>query len=305
MVELADSEMALFDMDVAVAAASRDVIEAVGPDAADYLHGQLSQDVTGLTIGSSAMTLLLQPQGKIDAWMRLSRTGDNSFWLDVEPGFGQLALDRLLRFKLRVDAELTLSTRPITAVRGPRAAEGPARLGIDPPEDAIVLNALWPGVEGFDVFAPIGSWIGPSVPEVSADALDSLRIRSGIPAMGSELDASTIPAAAGIVDASVDFTKGCYVGQELVARIDSRGSNTPSRLCGLRSQTVIDLRIGTPVVVDDQEVGTVTSVAAAAIDGSTIGLLYLKRSVAVPASATSRDGRGEIVGVDLVGLPFG
>lgn len=293
----------MFDSEVAAVASTRDVIVATGPDAAAYLHGQLSQDVHGLEIGSSAMTLLLQPQGKVDAWMRLSRIGPATFWLDVERGFGSVALERLQRFKLRVDCELTLSTQDITALRGPETGNGIAGLGLEIPPGTVVLDALWPGVDGFDVFAPIGPWLGDKVARASLDALDALRIRLGIPAMGSELDESTIPAAAGIVEASVDFTKGCYVGQELVARIDSRGNNTPTRLCGVVSTDARALAVGSPVIVDEATVGTLTSVATTSVEGSTVGLMFLKRAVALPSAASATDVDGSPAAVDLVELP--
>lgn len=293
-----------FNVSAAATAMRRDVIDVSGADAAEYLNGQLSQDVLGLAVEASAMTLLLQPQGKVEAWMRMTRLAANRFWLDVEAGFGEAALERLLRFKLRVDAELTVSTFEVTAVRGPGAAQGPSGLGIEVPEGAVVLDALWPGVDGFDVFAPIGSWLGDRVPEVPLGALEALRIRLGIPAMGHELDGSTIPAAAGIVEGSVDFTKGCFVGQELVARIDSRGSNTPTRLCGVRLTDNADLAVGAPIVLGEKEVGRLTSIAAVANGSGAAGLSYIKRAVDIPAKAKVIDRAGNSVDVELVELPF-
>lgn len=293
-----------FDVSAAATATRRDVIEIEGGDAAEYLDGQLSQNVRGLAVEASAMTLLLQPQGKVEAWMRMTRLAEDRFWLDVEAGFGEPALERLLRFKLRVDAELTLSTYEVTAVRGPGAAQGPSAIGIEIPNGAVVLDALWPGVDGFDVFAPIGPWLGDRVPEVPLGALEALRIRLGIPAMGHELDGSTIPAAAGIVEGSVDFTKGCFVGQELVARIDSRGSNTPTRLCGVRLVDHADLVVGTPIMLGEKEIGSLTSIAPVANGGGAAGLSYIKRAVDVPTTATVIDRSGDSVDVELVELPF-
>ncbi len=94
------------------------------------------------------------------------------------------------------------------------------------------MVADWPGLPGGDLVgespeAPAG------VAMCGMDAYEAVRIEAGIPVMGRELDERTIPAEAGVVDMSVSFTKGCYTGQELVARIDSRGGNVPRRLRGL------------------------------------------------------------------------
>ncbi|MEL7156588.1 MAG: hypothetical protein AAFN30_08310 [Actinomycetota bacterium] len=273
----------------------RDVIEAVGPDTVEYLQGQLSQNVETLAEGQSRWTLLLQPQGKIDAHLRMTRVGPDRVLLDVEPGHGAAALARLERFKLRVDCQLTLSTMSTLAVRGPAAADGPDALGIAVDADAVVVDALWAGVAGFDV---LGQPPGPAgiVTLGSATALDALRIRLGLPAMGAELGESTIPAAAGIVDDAVDFTKGCYVGQELVARIDSRGSNTPTHLRRVHidvPDAAAGPAPGAAVVVDGGQVGALTSVAATP-EGGWDALAFIKRTVDVPAEATVEGGDGPL-----------
>lgn len=112
--------------------------------------------------------------------------------------------------------------------------------------------------------------------------------------MGAEVTEATIPAELGrwVVDASVSFTKGCYTGQELVARIDSRGGNVPRHLRGLTTDDLPPAP-GEAVVVDGKEVGTVTSSAVAA-DGSVVGLALVHRSVELPAAARAGDARIEV-----------
>ncbi|MGI9599273.1 MAG: YgfZ/GcvT domain-containing protein [Acidimicrobiales bacterium] len=309
MVELRVGEQLVFD-DVVAVVSSRDVLRVRGVDAASYLHGQISQDVEGLAIAASAWTLLLQPQGKVDAWLRIHRRGGEEFWLDVEPGYGQAAKDRLERFKLRVAAEIDLFTVPIVALRGPASARAAAEVTAP----LVVLDGGWGGIDGADLFDPgllesdgppadPVSWIPDGVARAGEELLDVVRIRQGRPAMGHELDESTIPASAGIVERSVDFTKGCYVGQELVARIDSRGNNTPTRLYGLRFGGPDVPAVGAELSLDGVPSGTVTSVTVSPGLG-TIGLAYLKRVVEVPASlqALSPDGRTQPV--EAVELPL-
>ncbi|MGI9612988.1 MAG: YgfZ/GcvT domain-containing protein [Acidimicrobiales bacterium] len=300
MLDIIEAEAA-FTSEVAAVRTERDVVEVAGPDACEYLHGQLSQDVEGLPEGQSTATLLLQPQGKIDGWLRLTRLGGDRYWLDVDPGFGQQALDRLLRFKLRVDAELSLVTLPMVAVRGPRVGRWPAHDRPDAPPGGAVLDALWPGVEGVDIIGE-GAAIPPGMAEASASSLEALRIRLGIPMMGAELTTSTIPASAGIVDRSVDFTKGCYVGQELVARIDSRGSNTPTKLRAVRFAPDQPLPLaGAAIRAGGDVVGELTSVTEAT-SGDPFGLAYIKRAVEVPSAAEVVAEDGSSVAAELSAL---
>jgi len=211
----------------------RDVVTVEGPDAASFLQGQLSQDVLALAAGDSALSFLLQPQGKIDALLRVTREADDRFVLDVDAGYGEAVAARLNRFKLRVKAEITVSSA--------------------------------------DLPAPWG---------------EGSRIAAKWPAMGKELDGSTIPGETGLVDQAASFTKGCYTGQELVARIDSRGGNVPRhlRLLELASDGVPE---GAVVEAEGKERGRITSVEGAA------ALAYVHREVTPPAAVVVRWDGGE------------
>jgi folate-binding protein YgfZ len=234
----------------------RDVVLVEGPDARDYLQGQLSQDVVALAVGDSAFALLLQPQGKVAAWLRVTRIGDEAYALDVEPGWGEKVEARLRRFLLRTKATLRLEQRPVAVhpAPGPKVPEGAWAVVSELDGTVTLLGATG----GFD-----------------DDELEERRIAEGVPRLGRELDESTIPAAAGIVDRSVSFTKGCYTGQELVARIDSRGDRVPSKLRRISGRA----RVGDTIVVDGREVGIVTSAAGS------FALGYVRREVELPTDA--------------------
>ncbi len=297
MLTLEESEVA-FARSAAFVLTERDVVEVVGPDAAGYLHGQLSQNVNSMAVGDVAYTLLLQPQGKVDAWLRLHRAGDEHFWMDVEPGFGPRVTERLERFKLRMRADITARTVPVLSVRGPEAE---AVAGLPLPSDARMLTVPWLASDGpdggassgMDVFvadaASAAGIVAETIPEAPVAALELWRISHGRPAMGTELDESTIPAAAGVVEVSVDFTKGCYVGQELVARIDSRGNNTPTRLVKVTIDWPQAPAAGSPLTMDDREVGAVTSAAVSPSTGA-VALAYVKRGANVPGPVTVHVG---------------
>jgi len=274
----------------------RDVVRVHGPDAVTYLQGQLSQDVAALPIGESAPSLLLQPTGKVDAWLRVTRDATDVLLLDVDAGFGEPVLARLRRFRLRTAVELDLETWGGFALRGPGSDH------LDAPQGAWRLPAGWPGVEGVDLLSP-GEVALAGAPLVEPKALEALRIERGVPAMGAELTERTIPAEAGqwLVDASVSFTKGCYTGQELVARIDSRGGNVPHPIRGLLIDGA-DVGTGIPVEHDGVEVGTVTSAARSAALGP-IGLAVVARTVPIGAAVVLATPDGPVPAT-VAGLPL-
>ncbi len=118
------------------------------------------------------------------------------------------------------------------------------------------------------------------------------RILAGVPAMGREITTATIPAETGVLERSASFTKGCYTGQELVARIDSRGGNVPRHVRVLRVDSPV--HVGARVEHEGHDVGAVTS--AAADDGGSVALAVLARSVVPPASVTIVDEAGPSLG---------
>ena len=193
-------------------------MEIEGPDAATFLQSQASQDLRGLDIGESRWTFLLQPTGRVDVLARLEKTGDSTFLLDIDHGFGQVLIDRLNRFKIRIKATVALVDD---------------RSGSEATDDDARIAACWPK-------------------------------------MGAEIiPGETIPAETGLADVAVSFTKGCYPGQELVERMDSRGSTAPRRLAVLPRRP--DDAAGADLLYDGSVIGTITSV------GTTQVLAYIKR----------------------------
>lgn len=187
----------------------RDVVQVSGPDAATYLQSQTSQDLRSLSTGSSTWSFLLQPTGKIDVLARVWRTTDDTFVLDTDAGFGEVLVARINRFKIRVKADVAVLPWRCIAVRG---------------IDGDGLSTWGTGYDllGEDPQAPAG------VPVGTADDLLAARIEAVWPQMGSEIvPGETIPAETGLADVAVSFTKGCYPGQELVERMDSRAATAP------------------------------------------------------------------------------
>jgi folate-binding protein YgfZ len=288
---------ATVDLRTAAGAAplERDVVAVRGPDALAFLQGQLSQDVEGLAVGTSAPTFLLQPTGKVDAWLRATRRGEDEVLLDVDSGWGDIVLARLRRFLLRTRAELEPGRWSGWALRGPGAGAAAAVVAL--PRGALAIDAAWPGLEAVDLLGP-DSVPEPGLPIVDAVALEALRIEAGVPALGVEVDDGTIPGELGqwAIDASVSFTKGCYTGQELVARIDSRGGNVPRPLRGVILEA--EVPAGAVLVVAGGEVGRLTSVAVSPALGP-VALAVVARSVE-PGAAVEADGvAGRVVALPL------
>ena len=264
--------------DVGAVELPRDVLRAAGPDTVAVLQGQLSQDVD-LAVGASGWAFLLQPQGKVVALVRFTRRAEHEYLLDTDGGFGAAVIERLQRYKLRVKCDLEVLDWRCTGLRGPRMAE------VELPTDVVVATADWPGWPGVDL---LGS--APAVPDgvrvCSHEAYQVVRIEAGVPAMGSELDERTIPAEAGIVPQTVSFTKGCYTGQELVARIDSRGGNVPRHLRGVVVTADSAPPVGAVVQADGKDVGALTSVGHSPRLGAPVALAYVGRAVSPPAEVT-------------------
>ncbi len=200
---------------------ARDHVIVEGPDALSYLHSQVAQDLNGLGVGATTWTLVLEPTGKVESLARVTRTADDRFDFDTDAGFGDALAARLNRFKIRVQADVSVE---------PAAAPAPS------------------------------------------PAHETARIAAGWPRMGFEIvPGDTIPAVTGVVPLAVNFTKGCYPGQELVERMDSRGADAPKSLRIVEIEPGVEP--GDAVVVDGVDVGAISSVSP--VGG--VGLAFIKR----------------------------
>ena len=263
------------------AVVERDVIAVTGPDAARYLQGQLSQDVVAM-VGESAWSFLLAPTGKVVAWLRVHRIDAEQYILETDPGWGGAVRARLQRFLLRTKAELSEPQRCLLAQH--RWSNELVRLGTESTSGVLVASAVGPGVSGIDELyldTPPLDVVERRDDVVALAAIERYRIAHGIVRMGTELNDETIPGEAGawVIDTSVSFTKGCYTGQELVARIDSRGNNVPHPIRLLAIDA--DVSPGDEVVFEGSVVGAITSAVPALGEG-------------FPALALARVGRSLI-----------
>ena len=236
----------------------RSYVRVQGPDARDYLERMLSNDIEALAMGASCDALLLTAKARVIAPLVVWRRGDDDFLLLTEPELGKIVRAHLLRMRLAAKAEIELEQHSSAIVFG--EAEG-----------LPIADFGEPAVEVLD--AEIG-------PTVSEEELEPLRIRARTPRFGREIDDRVLPAEAGLVERAVSFTKGCYPGQEPIARLHHRGHVNRS-LRVLEIETSDLPAFDTEVVYEGKAVGRVTS--SAREGGHVIALAYVR--VEVPEDA--------------------
>jgi folate-binding protein YgfZ len=209
----------------------RDVIIAHGTDARSFLHSQLSNDIASLGVGASRYSFVLEPTGKLAALVRVRCEAEDVFVLDVDERCGQSALARLNKFKIRVKCEFELSQRDVLALRGLAASSRDAVLAV--PGAVAAWREDDCAVDVFDADTQDARGIIAGVESGDRHDLERERVRCAWPVFGVDIDGDCLPAETSLIDVCVSFTKGCYPGQELVERMDSRGASAPRRLMRL------------------------------------------------------------------------
>jgi folate-binding protein YgfZ len=293
-VEVATSEYLLAKTDaVIVDRSSRGRLILTGTDVADFLQGQVSNDVEALEPGSGCYATLLTAKGKIRCDIRILR-GEGWFLLDSEPQ-ALPVLEHMVRvYSIGRDVKAARDARPLWSVIGPAARDA-----LDnPPPGAEHSHAegglgLYVATDnGVDVFGE-----RPDLPEADADVAEIVRIESGRPRLGFELGDDVIPQEAGINERAISFTKGCYVGQETVARLFYKGK--PNRhLRGLRLAAPVER--GAVIHGHDRELGRVSSACVSPTFGP-IALALVRRE-AEPGDEVQVGDAGTVA--QVVELPF-
>jgi tRNA-modifying protein YgfZ len=242
---------------VDVAVRRRSFVRVSGPDAADYLQRMVSNDVEALAVGEACPALLLTAKARVIAPLVVWRRGDEDFLVLTEPELGEAVRTHLLRMRLR------------------------ARCEVEAEQHEAVLLFDDGGERGFATDFPgareaVGAGLEPTLSE---DELERRRVAAGVPRWGREIDDRVLPAEAGLEATHISFSKGCYPGQEPVARLHYRGH--PNR--GLRVLRLDELpAYDAELVYEDKVVGRVTS-AVPDEDGSVVALAYVRTEV--PADA--------------------
>ncbi|MGH0030845.1 MAG: YgfZ/GcvT domain-containing protein [Myxococcota bacterium] len=300
---------------------ARGVVSVAGADRTRWLNGMISADVAALAPGEGAPALLLSPKGRILADMHVLNRGD-VFWLDTAQGRVDPLVAALDRYVIADDVTLANVSPDLcrASLEGPRLPDVLRALGVAaPPPDGcvealvggapVVLAAFGEsGEPALQLFVPVVAFdaVADAVVAASGDALvagdaatlDVLRIEAGTPRIGADLDDDVFPAEAGLVERAVSLTKGCFTGQEIVARIESRGG-VNHRLVGLHFGDAAPPEPGRALALPEgKAIGEVTSACVSPVGA--IGLGYVR----LPHDAPGTELRvGEQV-ARVTALPF-
>ncbi|MGO8733638.1 MAG: aminomethyltransferase family protein [Terriglobia bacterium] len=295
-----------------------------GRDHVKFLHRMVSNDIKRLAPGQGTYATLLNPQGHILVDMRLYCAGDR-FFVDTDADLRDKALLGLQRYVIGDQVEFEPLDLYVLAFQGPRSRPLLEKtLHVDLPAmqefDHFATNyAGYPvrvvcasstGEEGYEVWAGAkgllavwGAACGQAptygMLPCGTQALETLRIEAGIPRYGQELGEDTIPNEAGLWNA-LSFTKGCYVGQEIVERARSRG-HVNWKLTGLVVESAVPPPPGEKLVREGREIGEVTSSCVSPTLLKTIALAYLRHEVSEPGTKLEFPSGAA---AEVVALPF-
>jgi len=301
-----------------------------GADRVRWTNGMVSNDVASLAPGrdrSGCHALLLTAQGRIVADLRVLAR-EQELWLELAGDVLPDVMKRLERYVIADDVLLSDESAHWRrfALEGPRAPEllaraagAPVAIASDSGVDVAIAGAPavacawgWSGEAAYQLFVPAAAaeTVERSIAEAArageleiadAEVLEVLRIEAGTPRQGSELNEDVLPAETGLVGRAVSTTKGCYTGQEIVARMESRGSAS-HRLVGLRCDApdADPPEIGAAVTAGGQVIGSVTSACRSAQAGA-IALGYVRSAHAATGSAVEISGaRAHVASIPFV-----
>lgn len=267
---------------------AREQLRVTGEDRVSFIHGMVTQDITGLPEGAWAYAALCTAKGAMVADARVIKLATEVL-LDTEPGYGARLNEHLQKFLISENAEIVdvSSERAVLAVIGPSSAEAVKKLGLPVPEGTQVVEAegtlvlghgLY-GVPAYELFVSRGRAAEVkqklALPEIGAEAFELLRVEAGVGRMGVDMEETTIPLEANL-ERGISYNKGCYIGQEVIARATFRGA-VNKKLMGLKFDAALPAR-GAELRKNGKVIGRVTSVVESPTHGK-IGLGYVHRTL--------------------------
>lgn len=273
-------------------ASAREQLRVTGEERASFLHGMVTNDVEGLAVGGSCYAAMLTPKGAMVGDLRvLKREGD--LVLDTGAGRGAAVKDFLNKYLISEDAELHDAPElAVLGVVGPKAEDVVARW----PADA-VLGRFVSSLGGVDVLVPrerVPELLAlvADVPRLSPETLDVLRVEAGVPEFGVDMTESTIPLEANL-DRAIHLQKGCYIGQEVIARATYRGQMN-KKLMGLLLGDATPAA-GTELRQGERKVGWLTTVVKSEAKGQVVALGYVHRDFLAPGTQLELASGGHAV----------
>jgi folate-binding protein YgfZ len=305
----------------------------LGPDRERFLNGQTTNDVKALAPGQGCYTNFVTGHGRMEADANLYRLPDE-FLLDTEPGCTAALRQRFQHHLVADDVEMA-DVAPhfgLLSVQGPQSRAVLARLDLRvelPAAPFAVVSVTHPehgelyfvnqprlGPPGWDLFAPtaalpaIAAWLWEGVRSAGGrlagwEALETSRIEAGLPRFGADLDENVRPPEAGLESRAISYRKGCYVGQEVIARLRTYG-DVAKRLCGLRladGLTALPVK-GDGLLREGREVGHITSAVHSPRLDAPVALGYVRRDHHAPGTELTLRTAGGESAARIVPLPF-
>jgi aminomethyltransferase len=305
----------------------RGSLALTGPDCAELLHGLVTNDVKALRPGSGCHAALLTPKGKMRADLAVLRLTVEEFLLDCEPSLAaplMAVLSGYVPFS-RSTLEDRTATTGVVHLEGPASAGVLAATGIAKPAavpfshlsaeaaetNVRVVRVSRSGEEGFDLLSGrdasarlLELLSGHGAALVGAETLEAGRIEAGLPRWGAELDETVLPNEAWLERTAISYTKGCYLGQETVARLKTYG-HVNRHLVALLLPAGCGAAAGDAVRVGDDPVGRVTSAVDSELRDHRVALAFVKREHETPGTTLIVDSAsGPVEGV-VAAVPLG
>ena len=279
-------QRAMTEGQVLVDRSNRGVVKVTGPDRLTWLHSLTSQHLERLAPGTTAEALILSPQGHLEHYLTLTDDG-TAVWAHVEPGTAAALVDYLnsMRFMLRVEVADLTSDFAVQTLAGPLGGDGRVTGGVVPPGGAELAQAVTSNPFGIDLIVQRDAVGKLDATVAGMWALEAARIAGRMARPGLDTDHKTLPHEVGMIETAVHLNKGCYRGQETVARIHNLG-HPPRRLVFLHLDGSVD-RLpahGSPITLADGTQVGFTGSAARHFELGPIGLGLIKRSVPVDAT---------------------
>ena len=291
-----------------------------GEDRVRFLNGMLSNDVSRLHPGQAQMAVKASAKGRVEGVVRV-RCETDALYIDLRETSAERVATELVKFVVMDDVELSdaSSERVVLSIHGPEARAVLIRAGFEQVPDknlefqetsgGIVIRDDGLGLEGYELHVPGGEAALKTLSEagamvVSSEALNIVRIEAGKPIDGVDIDSDTIPLEARL-DEAIDSAKGCYIGQEVIARATHRGG-VKYHLVGLRFDAqlpAVGAELWSPVMGGEKAKGEVTSVAHSPTLNAMIGLGYVHIDLETPGTRVEARWASERVGAEVVALP--
>jgi tRNA-modifying protein YgfZ len=297
-----------------------------GADRRSYLQGLLTNDIAALTPGTGCYAAMLTAQGRMMTDMRVLELGDGVL-LDLPRQVTAAIRDHLDRFIFSEDVQVedVTAARAEVGIYGPGALDGLVKVGLegDAPSalfestrvrlagaGAILVRSDEAGVSGYDVIVDalnadsvVVALLAAGAVRVSDADAEAVRIESGRPRFGADMDADTIPLEAGLEARAISRSKGCYVGQEVIVRVQDRGhGRVAKRLVGLRFDAAAQVpAAGAGIVSGEREIGRVTSATWSPGLAAPIALGYVHRDFVEPGTpVTVNSTEGVVAALPLM-----